>query len=95
MSSLRTTKAAEWNENLRYAPAPWADFETDKFLMQVPSIWIENYNFNHLKQLAQTRDDAMDGVTHFLGLLPSERNNYVLYVQPDLQIRSAGGYVIA
>lgn len=95
MSSLRTTNKEEWNNSLRNAPAPWADFETDKFLMQVPSLWIAKYDFDHLKQLAQNRDAAMDGVTYFMGLKPSERNNYVLYVQPDMQIRSSGGQVIA
>jgi len=34
----------------------------------------------------------MDGVNYFIGMESSERNDYVFYVQPDFQIRSAGGY---
>lgn len=92
MSDLRTTERNEWENNLRNAPGPMADFETDKFLMQVPSPWIAKYSFDHLRNLTISRNAAMDGVNYLIGMLPSERNDYVFYVQPDFQIRSAGGY---
>jgi len=91
MSSVRTTTEAEWNGNLRSAPGVWADFETDKFLMQVPRSWIYDYDYNHMKTLLEGRDMAMDGVSELSGYDPNTRNNYVLYLQPDLHIR-AGGY---
>jgi len=91
MSSVRTTTEKEWNQNLRSAPGVWADFETDKFLMQVPRSWIYKYDYNHVKNLLEGRDMAMDGVSELAGYNPKDRNNYVLYLQPDLHIR-AGSY---
>ena len=91
MTSIRTTTEEEWNERLRTAPGVWADFETDKFLMQVPRTWIYEYDYNHMKNLLDGRDMAMDGVSELSGYNPKDRNNYVLYLQPDLHIR-AGAY---
>jgi len=91
-SNLRTTTRNEWENTLRNAPGPMADFETDKFLMQVPSSWMAKHGFDHLTNLAISRDAAMDGINYFIGMESSERNDYVWYLQPDFQIRSAGGY---
>jgi len=89
MTSVRNTTAQEWNGSLRSAPGVWADFETNKFLMQVPRSWVYNYDYNHIKTLLEGRDMAMDGVSELSGYNPNTRNNYVLYLQPDLHIRAS------
>ena len=34
------TTLADWRDTERHCPGPWADFESDKFMMQVPTKWI-------------------------------------------------------
>ena len=50
---LRTAGSA-----CRFAPAPWADFETDKFMLNVPSSWVSSYA--DPAPLLQRYDAAMD-----------------------------------
>jgi hypothetical protein len=52
-------------------------------MMQVPRGWI--YNYADPVSLMQHWDKRMDGVSEFLGY-PLVRNNYILYVQVDLNI---------
>lgn len=84
LKSFDTTTEQEWKER-RTAPGPWADFETEKFMMQVPSSWI--YAFDDPATLLKKWDQAMDGVSELLGYPPEKRNRTVLYQQVDVQIR--------
>jgi len=43
MTDLHTTTKEEWN-NLILSGAPWGDFETEKFMMNLPSIWFNKYD---------------------------------------------------
>jgi hypothetical protein len=88
-SSDKTT-AEQWRAR-RTAPAPWADFETDKFMMQVPSSWI--YAVDDPTDVMRDWDTAMDGVSELLGYPPENRNRTVLYQQVDVMIRH-GAYGI-
>merc|ERR1740124_1067580 len=88
MTSIRSTSATEWNDDLRHSPAPWADFETDLFLMQVPTSWIKAYDHEHCKTLLEGNDDALTSVSELVGVPIEKRNKHVLYVQPDLHIKS-------
>ena len=78
------TTAEEWLTQ-RGHPGPWADFVSDKFMMQVPTSWI--YAFDEPEELMKKWDLAMDGVSEYMGILPKDRNKEVLYLQPDLHIR--------
>lgn len=84
-TSLKVTSESEWN-SIRTAPGPWADFETDKFLMQVPRIWIYDFDYAHISNLMSNYDLAMDGVSELVGFPPDRRNDYVLYLSADLHI---------
>ncbi len=84
LKSSDQTSAQEWMRR-RATLGPWADFETDKFMMQVPRSWI--YAFPDPRPLLEAWDKAMDGVSELLGYPPEKRNKTVLYVQVDLQIR--------
>jgi len=88
MTSTKTTTKVEWDNELRYSPAPWADFVTDKFFMQVPTSWLAGRDFDYFEDLLIKRDQAMTGASEFVGIPISKRNDYLAYVQPDLHIRA-------
>ena len=76
------TTDQEWQER-RTAPGPWAVFETDKYMLNVPRSWI--YAFDNATSLMQNWDKAMDGVSELLGY-PLIRNHKVLYMQVDVYL---------
>jgi hypothetical protein len=82
-----STKLKDWMETQRLNPAPWADFESDKFMMQVPTSWI--YNYSEPVKCMEDWDKCMDAVSDLLGY-PHVRNNHILYVQIDTDIMFAG-----
>jgi len=69
----------------RSAPAPWADFETDKFMLNVPRSWV--YALEDAVGLMRDYDTAMDGASEWGGFAPEVRNRKVLYLQNDLHIK--------
>lgn len=81
--SFSQTSLQEWKDEQRHHPAPWADFETEKYMMQVPTNWI--YNYEDPVTLMQDWDDRMDVVSTLLGY-PLIRNNTLLYLQVDVDI---------
>jgi hypothetical protein len=83
-TSLRQMDDAEWRA-VRGAPGPWADFETDKFMLNVPSSWVSGKD--SVAALMADYDKAMDGTAEWLGYPIGQRNRKVLYLQPDLHIR--------
>jgi len=88
MTSVRQTTPSEW-ETMRTAPGPWADFETNKFMMQVPRVWMYAYSFAHVKALMEKYDAAMDGNNELAGYYGTgfHKDKHVLWIQPDLHIR--------
>lgn len=89
-TSTKHTPLQEWIDTERKYPGPWADFETDKFMMQVPASWI--YNYSDPNTQMEKWDMAMDGMSELFGF-PLVRNRTVLYVQPDVSI-AHGAYGI-
>jgi hypothetical protein len=87
---MKTTTADEWNNELMHSPAPWADFVTDKFFMQVPTSWLANRTFDYWEDLLIKRDESMTGASELVGIPISKRNDYLAYIQPDLQIKESG-----
>ena len=71
------------------APGPWATFVTDKYLMDLPRDWV--YAKPDVEEVLDNFDKQMDGFSELLGYLPSERNDVVLYMAPDVWIRHGGG----
>jgi hypothetical protein len=88
--SFDKTTLQNWLEVQRMNPAPWADFESDKFMMQVPRSWI--YNYADPVTLMADWDKRMDVVSKLLGY-PPIRSNTMLYLQIDVDIMF-GGYGI-
>jgi hypothetical protein len=61
MTSLKTTTEAEWNV-LKDSKAPWADFESYYYMQNVPTSWISEFDFDHVKTLLEGRDAIMKGL---------------------------------
>nr|NIP27838.1 hypothetical protein [Phycisphaerae bacterium]NIR65910.1 hypothetical protein [candidate division Zixibacteria bacterium]NIP55443.1 hypothetical protein [Phycisphaerae bacterium]NIS54151.1 hypothetical protein [Phycisphaerae bacterium]NIU10520.1 hypothetical protein [Phycisphaerae bacterium] len=83
--SFHTTTLSEWQNIERNHPGPWADFQSEKFIMQVPTDWI--YNFDDPVTLMQDWDTAMDIVDALMGF-PS-RTRESMYQQVDLFFRAS------
>lgn len=83
--SFHTTTLAEWQNIERKHPGPWADFQSEKFMMQVPTDWI--YNYDDPTAMMQDWDTAMDAMNELMGY-PS-RTRETMYPQVDLQNRSS------
>ena len=82
----RNTTKQEWEAVSKASGAPWADFETDKYMMQVPRQWIYGHTWEELGALAVEWETAMDGVCEYGGY-PLQRTHKVLYLQPDVFIK--------
>jgi hypothetical protein len=78
-----------WQKTERHHPGPWADFESDKFMMQVPTKWI--YNYDDPVTLMQDWDKSMDIVSELFGL-PLVRPKTVLYLQVDVIFRGSANF---
>jgi hypothetical protein len=86
------TSLAEWKNKERNFKAPWADFQSEKFMLNVPTNWISK--FDDPVTLLKQYDKAMDAVSYAYGF-PALQSKEVMYVQIDLQMRSgvfAPGY---
>lgn len=91
-TSFHRTTLSEWQDSERTFPGPWADFESDRFMMQVPRSWI--YAFADPVTLMGDWDKAMDAVSDLMGL-PLIRPKTVMYAQVDVILRAnvnAPGY---
>ena len=83
---IEQTTQAEWLVR-RTAAGAWADFETEKFMLSVPSSWISA--FEDPGAMLRTYDLAMDATAEWGGYPPLLRERagvHTLYLQPDLQI---------
>jgi len=83
------TTLEQWQQTERHHPGPWADFESDKFMMQVPRQWI--YRFDDPVTLMEDWDKAMDVVSDLFGL-PRVRPKTVLYLQVDVILRGGANF---
>ena len=86
MKTFHETTLAEWQDVERKHSAPWTDFETDKFMMQVPTSWI--YEFDDPKTLLENWDKSMDAVSDLLGR-PRITDRHKNYLQFDVIIRGS------
>ncbi len=90
--SFHKTTGRQWREVERKHKAPWADFQSDKFMMNVPTSWI--HKLEDPVTLMQNWDKAMDAMNDLMGQ-PRVAGRETMYVQVDLQNRNrnfATGY---
>ena len=88
LKDFHETTLEEWQNTERHHPGPWTDFETDRFMMQVPTSWI--YAFDDPLSLLKAWDDSMDAVSDLLGR-PHVVDRHKNYLQFDVIIRG-GAY---
>ncbi len=86
--SFHTTTPEEWENTERLCPAPWADFQSDKFMMQVPRTWIYNLPGTNAVKLMAEWDAVMDAQNELMGY-PFVRGKETMYLQPDIVLRSS------
>ncbi len=84
--SFHKTTLDEWQNTERNHPAPWADFQSEKFMMQVPTSWI--YNFDDPVTLMADWDAAMDATNDLMGF-PHIRGKETTYPQVDVFLRAS------
>ncbi len=78
------TSNAEWQTVERLHKAPWADFQSEKYMMQVPTSWV--YALDDAESLMENWDKALDVFNDVMGR-PRLFGREVLYNQVDLQLR--------
>ena len=84
--SFHTTTLEEWQDIERNYPAPWADFQTDKYMCQVPTNWI--YALDDPAPGLADWDVAIDTFNDLMGF-PRDRGKETFYLQLDVINRSS------
>jgi autotransporter-associated beta strand protein len=85
-TSFHQTTSNEWVATERTQPGPWADYQTDKFMMQVPRSWM--YNTAYPSAVMTNWDLAMDAINDLMGF-PHVRGKDTMYYQVDLLMRAS------
>jgi hypothetical protein len=88
-TSFQKTTNKEWAEVESKRNAPWADFHTDKFMMQVPTMWVTN--MTDPEKLMADWDLACDAQNELFGQ-PRTKSRHTHYMQVDLQNRGNAFY---
>ena len=76
----------EWLSKVKSSSAPWADFESEKVMMQLPSSWIKS--LDDPKSLIADYDKCMDLISDLVGR-EKVRPKVILYHQVDVSLRGA------
>jgi len=84
--SFHATTSNEWVTVERGLGSPWADFQSDKYMMQVPSMWI--YALDDPETLMAEWDATMDAMNDLMGF-PHLRGKETMYCQVDVIMRSS------
>ena len=84
--SFHSTTLTEWQTVERNHPAPWADFQSEKFMMTIPTDWI--YAFDDPVSLMQDWDQAMDVINDLMGF-PHYRGKETMYPIVDVQNKAS------
>lgn len=84
----------EWKLQ-RNNPAPWADFESDNILINIPSDWV--YDFVGAEQCMENWEKTAFAIKQLRGLCdaegrPLELNKSLLYLQVDVQMRGNANF---
>ncbi|HSP41434.1 MAG TPA: M60 family peptidase N-terminal accessory domain-containing protein, partial [Luteolibacter sp.] len=85
--SFHATTPAEWDIEKTHL-APWADFQSEKFMVQVPRKWIYNMTGAQAVQLMADWDAAMDAINSLMGF-DTDRGKETMYCQTDVIMRAS------
>jgi hypothetical protein len=87
--SFHQTTLEEWQDVERHHPAPFADFQTDKFMMLLPTSYI--YAWDDPATALASWDAQLDVVNDLMGL-DRVRGRETLYTSIDVQMRGDAFY---
>lgn len=85
----------EWLKQ-RENPAPWADFESDNIMLNIPKDWI--YKFDNAEECMENWEKTAYAIKQLRGLYDKETkepltlNKTLLYLQVDVQMRGNANY---
>lgn len=82
------TSSEDW-ANERLHPGAWADFETERVMLNVPAKWVRD--FNTPAEVMAEYDGAMNAVSALMAK-PEIRNKPVLFLQVDTDMRGSAFY---
>jgi N-terminal domain of M60-like peptidases/Peptidase M60, enhancin and enhancin-like len=82
-TALNNTTLQQWQSTQRNNPAPWADFQSDKYMMTLPTSWI--YAYADPVALMKDWDNRMDVISDLTGK-QRLRNNQILYTIVDTSL---------
>ena len=85
-TGFHQTTLGDWLNTERANPGPWADFQTDKFMMQVPRTWITA--LADPVTLMANWDASMDAINDLMGF-PHIRGKDTMYLQVDLFLKNS------
>lgn len=81
--SFHTTTESEWENTQRLNLAPWADFESEYFMSQIPRNWIYSTTGAHWTAFFANATVSMRSAYESSGRPADTINRHVLYVQVD------------
>jgi hypothetical protein len=84
--SFHQTTLSEWVNTERTQPGPWADFQTEKYMVQVPRSWI--YALADPVTAMANWDAAIDACNDLMGF-PRVRGKESIYDQVDVLLRAS------
>ena len=84
MKSFHMTTLEQWRQKERNFKSPWADFQSGRFMMQVPTSWI--YQLEDPVSLMEDWDKAI-GISNKTFGRPEDFGKEMIYPQVDTQLR--------
>ena len=88
-TAANQTTAEQWKRVERHRNAPWADFESNKVMFQVPSSWI--YAMDDPTAVMKDWDLAVDAVSELFSR-PKLRPKTTVYAQVDVLFRGGANF---
>ena len=82
---VRKTTRKQWLDQERHFKAPWADFQSEAYMMQVPTTWV--YNLEDPVRLMSDWDRAVTAILYVMGYRLPDIAKVGLYLQPDTQLK--------
>ncbi|MGJ8655277.1 MAG: M60 family peptidase N-terminal accessory domain-containing protein [Akkermansiaceae bacterium] len=82
-TSARKLTNADWERELA-KKTPWVDFESEKFMMQVPYAWAKE--LKNPETMMAEYDNCLDLYSELVGR-PKIRSKHILYMQVDVTFR--------
>lgn len=85
LKSFHTTTPEQWRDIERNFKAPWADFQSEKNMMQLPTTWVNK--IEDPTPMMKDWDKAIDASNYAMGRTSDFYGKETIYNQVDTQLR--------